>query len=228
MAGDEVEVEGLEKYVVSIHGRDYMTVSGRIKEAQSEGELNCFTEILKDDEVIIVKAIVQTARGASVGHAAAYGVTPIDKQNPYENAETSAVGRALGFLGYGLIAEGGVASAEEMQGVVEPEDKPVREKTPGGATIKQYNFAVDLFKANHFDADAVENYLVDSWGYEIKKGLKTPLWKLVDFDMMSKIIEDLLERRKEIESQRSKTREVEKQVSESFEGEIEGIDDLPF
>ncbi len=36
----------------------------------------------------------------------------IEKQNPYEVAETSAVGRALGFAGYGIIE--GIASADEM------------------------------------------------------------------------------------------------------------------
>ena len=37
----------------------------------------------------------------------------MDESNPLENAETSAVGRALGFLGYGLYGTG-IASAEEV------------------------------------------------------------------------------------------------------------------
>ena len=36
----------------------------------------------------------------------------IEKASPYEVAETSAVGRALGFAGYGIV--GGIASADEM------------------------------------------------------------------------------------------------------------------
>ena len=38
-----------------------------------------------------------------------------DLTNPLENAETSAVGRALGMAGFGLIPGSGVASADEVQ-----------------------------------------------------------------------------------------------------------------
>jgi hypothetical protein len=37
----------------------------------------------------------------------------VDESNPLENAETSAVGRALGFLGYGVYGTG-IASADEV------------------------------------------------------------------------------------------------------------------
>lgn len=37
----------------------------------------------------------------------------MDRTNLYENVESSAIGRALGFLGYGLLGTG-IASAEEV------------------------------------------------------------------------------------------------------------------
>src|SRR6185503_6384025 len=46
------------------------------------------------------------------GISSANPAKAIEKSNPYEVAETSAVGRALGFANYCLIE--GVASADEM------------------------------------------------------------------------------------------------------------------
>lgn len=43
----------------------------------------------------------------------------MDSKNPFANAQTSAIGRALGFLGYGLVGTGVIATADEMAGFIE-------------------------------------------------------------------------------------------------------------
>ena len=100
--------------IVNIHGKDYMTVARRVELAHQEKALvSVQTEVLIHSP-IVVKATV------NVGGSIFTGISSVDidsakmieKSNPYEVAETSAVGRALGFAGYGIVE--GIASADEM------------------------------------------------------------------------------------------------------------------
>ncbi len=100
--------------IVTIHGKEYMTVARRVELAHQDKELQSIeTEVLSHNP-IVVKATIRVQNKSFTGISA---VNPdstrvIEKENPYEVAETSAVGRALGFAGYGLIES--VASADEM------------------------------------------------------------------------------------------------------------------
>lgn len=102
------------KGIVNIHGKDYMTVSRRLELAHEGKALQgVATEVLSHSPVVI-KATV-TINGVTytgISSVAAETGKMIERQNPYEVAETSAVGRALGFAGYGLIES--VASADEV------------------------------------------------------------------------------------------------------------------
>ncbi len=100
--------------IVQIHGKEYMTVARRLELAHEDNVLEGVeTEVLNHDP-IVVKATIKVKGKVFTGISS---VNPqnariIEKENPYEVAETSAVGRALGFAGYGLIES--VASADEM------------------------------------------------------------------------------------------------------------------
>jgi len=100
--------------IVKIHGKDYMTVARRLELAHESKEIEgVVTEVLSHDPVV-VKATVTIKGRTYTGISAVNLESPrlIERDNPYEVAETSAVGRALGFAGYGLLES--VASADEM------------------------------------------------------------------------------------------------------------------
>ena len=111
------EQEDYSQFDVVIGNKEYRMIAGRVQEcrdehAKAKTPYEFHTDLIPLDGQILFKATVKTLRGEATGHAGAYDKTMIDKTAPYENAETSAVGRALGFLGYGLVT--GIASAEEV------------------------------------------------------------------------------------------------------------------
>jgi hypothetical protein len=98
---------------IQIHGKHYVTVDERVKAAHEAcKKISISTEVLPIANKIVVKATVTTEKGSFTGISAANEAKLIEKQSPYEVAETSAVGRALGFAGYGVI--NGIATAEEI------------------------------------------------------------------------------------------------------------------
>jgi hypothetical protein len=101
----------------------YMSVDGRVLMAIDEHmaqqkKLIIGSTEFKDDPVsgqklcqVTVKAEL---RGEATGTARLFiGGGGANRDNPVETAETSAIGRALGFLGYGCFGTG-IASADEM------------------------------------------------------------------------------------------------------------------
>lgn len=96
---------------IQIHGKSYMTVAERLVEAKDDLQ-SVETQVLQHSPVVVVKASILTKKGPFTGISSANPAKAIEKTNPYEVAETSAVGRALAFAGYGAIET--IASAEEV------------------------------------------------------------------------------------------------------------------
>lgn len=100
--------------IVNIHGKDYMTVVRRVELAHEDKALDSVeTEVLSHDPVVVkAKVYIKGKLYTGISSVSLASAKMIEKQNPYEVAETSAVGRALGFAGYGLIES--IASADEV------------------------------------------------------------------------------------------------------------------
>lgn len=100
---------------------EYMMVDGRVNEftdihKEQNKKFKFSRRFEKDQEgnLICYAKVYSQLFGVAEASAGAYGQTTVDKSNPYENAETSAYGRCLGFFGIGLLG-GGIATAEEVK-----------------------------------------------------------------------------------------------------------------
>lgn len=101
---------------INIKGKEYVPVVERVKEfhiQHPKGEIH--TEIISNVENrVIVKAIIRLNSNMTFhGHSQAEWGKGMMGDVALEIAETSAIGRALGFANIGLID--GIASADEMR-----------------------------------------------------------------------------------------------------------------
>ena len=125
---------------VTIHGREYVTVAERVTAAHATSLMSITTELLVEDgKRYIVRATV-TLKDNQVftGHAEeTRGSKGIAGQSPLEVAETSAVGRALGFAGFGSTES--IASAEEVirqeSQATKPESARKAGKSPSASPV---------------------------------------------------------------------------------------------
>lgn len=101
--------------IVKIHNKSYKTVALRVHEFREGHDKWCIeTEILNASELVQVKATIRDAMGVIKATGLAEevrGSTNINSTSALENCETSAVGRALAFLGFGGTE---IASADEV------------------------------------------------------------------------------------------------------------------
>lgn len=112
--------KSLKEKAVKIQGKSYVLVSDRVlffSEAFPNGSIETTLLSRPEDQMIVVKAtVIPDCANPSrlfTGHAQeVIGEGYINKTSALENAETSAVGRALGMLGIGVIES--IASADEI------------------------------------------------------------------------------------------------------------------
>ena len=106
---------------INIKGKEYVPVVERIKEAHKEDkDFSVTTEIIglddkENKERVVIKATITIHGKTFTGHSQAEWGKGMMGDVALEVAETSAIGRALGFANIGLID--GIASADEMRKV---------------------------------------------------------------------------------------------------------------
>lgn len=102
---------------ITIQGKEYVPVVERVKEAHiQDKDVSITTEIVSDtDEAVSIKATVTFKGQIFTGHSSASKKVGLMKAVALEVAETSAIGRALGFANIGLLD--GIASADEVRKV---------------------------------------------------------------------------------------------------------------
>ena len=125
----EITFEDLQKAnalikTTPVKGKEYAEVPQRVKAFRSlfpTGTIS--TEIVSiDGDMCVIHATI-SVDGVILGEGTAYereGSSYINKTSFIENCETSAVGRALGFAGFGSDAS--IASAEEVTNAIEQQD----------------------------------------------------------------------------------------------------------
>lgn len=111
--------KGLE--AIPVKGKSYVMVNKRVEAFRAmcpDGTIT--TDIISNEGgVVVMKATVMDETGKVLTTGLSYekeGNSTINKTSYIENCETSAVGRALGFLGIGI--DGSVASAEEVANAI--------------------------------------------------------------------------------------------------------------
>lgn len=126
---------------VNIKGKDYVMVNERIKAFKElYPDYAIVTEIEHlGDGMCVIKALVMDAEGNPKASGHAYekeGSSPINKTSYIENCETSAVGRALGFMGIGIDTS--ICSAEELAIAISQQETPeqIAERKLNGEAVE--------------------------------------------------------------------------------------------
>lgn len=112
---------------INIKGKEYVPVVERIKEAHNQDkDVSITTEIVGDGtERVAIKATVVFKGKTFTGHSQAEYGKGMMGSVALEVAETSAIGRALGFANIGLLD--GIASADEVRKVKKTDGKNLLE-----------------------------------------------------------------------------------------------------
>lgn len=154
----------------------YMTVDGKLAMANQDharqGRRLDFgpPQVLVDNEEQLTLMVSVTSEVYGTRHGIAtsrrMGGSEIEQLFPWEVAETSAIGRALTMMGYGLIPGSGLASADDMLRAtnVAPRSSFERRSAPPTATRPSLNEARATYPRSHPPLSAVQrNKLLELW-----------------------------------------------------------------
>lgn len=171
--------------MIEIHGKQYMTVAERVAAVHESGKSFQILEsaplqvgdrwlwrtvITVDDKQYVgtAEAKIENARKGSP-----------DSSNPFECAETSALGRALGFAGFGLIDS--IASADEIV-----RSQPATAQPPSRLeTLYKRGASANLWQTRQAFLDHISHVLDTPITRESVSQLSGDLLDLVEADIES-------------------------------------------
>lgn len=112
----------------NIKGKEYVQVHERVKYFRTHEAFNGYSIesdiVSMTDKEVVIKSIIKDSEGKVVSTGFAHEVSSsshINRTSLVENCETSAVGRALGFLGIGIDTS--IASFDEVFTAISKEKK---------------------------------------------------------------------------------------------------------
>ena len=166
---------------VKIHGKEYKTVALRIQEfREKHPDFTIQTELVEaNDMLVIVKATIACAgQVIATGYAEEVRTaSKINRTSALENAETSAVGRALAFFGLGGSE---IASADEVASAITQQSsqasKDDMEKLIAHNEAWRNNSGSIYFIKEYIDMDEPKwESVAEAWA-EISNEDKQALW----------------------------------------------------
>lgn len=155
---------------INIKGKEYVPVSERVKEFHEKyPDFVAITEILSlDENSVVMKATVYDPDGkiVAVGHAQEdRNASNINKTSYVENAETSAIGRALGMFGIGIDAS--MASADEVANAIDRQEalkQKVSKTNISALKMLANEKGSDLTMIlSYYEVDKVEDMTLEQW-----------------------------------------------------------------
>lgn len=167
---------------VPIKGKDYVQVNERVKAFRQicpNGSIQ--TEIIDmTGKLVTMKATVCDADGKVLGTGLAQenqDSSFINKTSYIENCETSAVGRALGFVGIGV--DGSMCSAEELVNAINNQNdpkksQPAKQEVPQTISKKEQAILKAMCDKKGLDINntfpnGIENLTGEQYAEAIKK-----------------------------------------------------------
>ena len=148
---------------IELKGKQYAEVKERViafRRVHPLGQI--ITELSFSDNYVNCEAMIfnETDKLLAKGHAREY----LKVDSAIEKCETSAIGRALGFCGYGISTS--ISSAEDMEEVNKPEifdEPPLEELIEKATSLLSKQELVDLLNCVHkVDLAKVPSYLLMS------------------------------------------------------------------
>ena len=158
---------------VKIHGKEYKTVALRVAEFRAaHPDYTIQTELIEANDVLVI--MKATILAGSIVIATGYAeevrsASKINSTSALENAESSAVGRALAFFGLGGTE---IASADEVANAIQQQNDTAPIIAHNEAL--QRNYASVYFIKEHLALQGWD-VVAEAWG-EISDDDKKALW----------------------------------------------------